>query len=219
MNGSRRARVAKGSGRPISEVNRLLEQFREMQKMMKKVAGGGQAGGKMRMPPGMFGGSVEYIRGWTAGPYHRVRSGNAGVRDEPGAARAARSPHFRRLTEMAVKIRLRRVGRKKAPMYRIVVADSKSPRDGKFIEIVGQYQPAHGRQGAQSQQRSRQLLAQRRRAAHRHRPLAAPQGRRPEAAPRGAPRPRSSKAGAVPLEQAEEPDEASYAAAKRPAHD
>ena len=38
MNGSRRARVAKGAGRPISEVNRLLEQFREMQKMMKKAA-------------------------------------------------------------------------------------------------------------------------------------------------------------------------------------
>ena len=49
LNGSRRARVAKGSGRPISEVNRLLEQFREMQKMMKKVAAGG---GKAR--PGMF---------------------------------------------------------------------------------------------------------------------------------------------------------------------
>jgi signal recognition particle subunit SRP54 len=51
MNGSRRARVAKGSGRPINEVNRLLEQFREMQKMMKKVAGA--QGGKVR--PGMFG--------------------------------------------------------------------------------------------------------------------------------------------------------------------
>ncbi|MGH7678664.1 MAG: signal recognition particle protein [Gemmatimonadaceae bacterium] len=49
MNGSRRARIAKGSGRPINEVNRLLEQFREMQKMMKKVAAGG---GKAR--PGMF---------------------------------------------------------------------------------------------------------------------------------------------------------------------
>ena len=45
---------------------------------------------------------------------------------------------------MAVKIRLRRVGRKKSPLYRIVVADSKSPRDGKFIEIVGQYQPRTG---------------------------------------------------------------------------
>jgi small subunit ribosomal protein S16 len=40
-----------------------------------------------------------------------------------------------------VRIRLRRVGRKKAPAYRIVVADSKSPRDGKFIEIIGQYAP------------------------------------------------------------------------------
>ena len=57
MNGTRRARVAKGSGRPISEVNRLLEQFREMQKMMKKVAGGGAPGGGRRsLPPGMFGG-------------------------------------------------------------------------------------------------------------------------------------------------------------------
>ena len=42
---------------------------------------------------------------------------------------------------MAVKIRLRRVGRKKSPMYRIVVADSRSPRDGRFIEAIGQYQP------------------------------------------------------------------------------
>ncbi|MEP7345939.1 MAG: 30S ribosomal protein S16 [Gemmatimonadaceae bacterium] len=40
-----------------------------------------------------------------------------------------------------VRIRLRRVGRKKLPIYRIVVADSKSPRDGRFIEIVGQYSP------------------------------------------------------------------------------
>jgi signal recognition particle subunit SRP54 len=57
LNGTRRARVAKGSGRPISEVNRLLEQFREMQKMMKKVAGGGMPGGGRRaLPPGMFGG-------------------------------------------------------------------------------------------------------------------------------------------------------------------
>src|SRR5262249_27485034 len=52
MNGSRRARVAKGCGRPISDVNRLLEQFREMQKMMKKAANA-PGGGKFR--PGMFG--------------------------------------------------------------------------------------------------------------------------------------------------------------------
>jgi signal recognition particle subunit SRP54 len=53
MNGSRRARVAKGCGRPISEVNRLLEQFREMQKMMKRAAGSPGGAGKFR--PGMFG--------------------------------------------------------------------------------------------------------------------------------------------------------------------
>jgi signal recognition particle subunit SRP54 len=54
INGSRRARIGKGSGRPISEVNRLLDQFREMQKMMKKVSAA--QGGKVR--PGMFGGMM-----------------------------------------------------------------------------------------------------------------------------------------------------------------
>jgi signal recognition particle subunit SRP54 len=54
INGSRRARIAKGAGRSISDVNRLLDQFREMQKMMKKMA---QGGGRLGMPsmPGMFG--------------------------------------------------------------------------------------------------------------------------------------------------------------------
>ena len=42
---------------------------------------------------------------------------------------------------MAVKIRLRRMGSKKAPFYRIVVADSRAPRDGKFIEEIGYYNP------------------------------------------------------------------------------
>ena len=50
INGSRRSRIAKGSGRPVSEVNKLLDQFRGMQKMMKKMTAGG-----MRMPPGMMG--------------------------------------------------------------------------------------------------------------------------------------------------------------------
>ena len=40
---------------------------------------------------------------------------------------------------MAVKIRLRRMGQKKAPFYRIIVADSRSPRDGRFIEEIGTY--------------------------------------------------------------------------------
>lgn len=42
---------------------------------------------------------------------------------------------------MAVKIRLRRMGAKKAPFYRIVVADSRYPRDGRFIEEIGYYNP------------------------------------------------------------------------------
>ena len=42
---------------------------------------------------------------------------------------------------MAVKMRLRRMGQKKAPFYRIVVADSRSPRDGKFIAEIGTYDP------------------------------------------------------------------------------
>lgn len=42
---------------------------------------------------------------------------------------------------MAVKIRLKRMGAKKKPFYRIVVADSRSPRDGKFIEEIGYYNP------------------------------------------------------------------------------
>jgi small subunit ribosomal protein S16 len=42
---------------------------------------------------------------------------------------------------MAVKIRLRRMGAKKAPFYRVVVADSRSPRDGRFIEEIGYYNP------------------------------------------------------------------------------
>lgn len=61
LNGSRRARISKGSGRPVSEINKLLEQFKGMQKMMKKMGnspGGGGKGGMPRMPfggGGMFG--------------------------------------------------------------------------------------------------------------------------------------------------------------------
>ena len=42
---------------------------------------------------------------------------------------------------MAVKMRLKRMGKKKAPYYRVVVADSRSPRDGRFIEEIGLYDP------------------------------------------------------------------------------
>jgi small subunit ribosomal protein S16 len=55
----------------------------------------------------------------------------------------ARVPAGRRTRDfiMAVKIRMKRVGAKNAPVFRIVVADGRSPRDGKFIEEIGTYQP------------------------------------------------------------------------------
>ena len=45
---------------------------------------------------------------------------------------------------MAVKIRLKRMGAKKKPFYRVVAADSRSPRDGRFIENIGTYNPLNG---------------------------------------------------------------------------
>ena len=47
---------------------------------------------------------------------------------------------------MAVKLRLKRMGSKQKPFYRIVAADSRSPRDGKFIETVGTYNPIKGKE-------------------------------------------------------------------------
>ncbi len=47
----------------------------------------------------------------------------------------------RRKNKMAVKIRLKRMGAKKSPFYRVVVADSRYPRDGRFIEEIGTYNP------------------------------------------------------------------------------
>jgi small subunit ribosomal protein S16 len=50
-------------------------------------------------------------------------------------------PEEKEPPSVAVKIRLMRVGKKKQPTYRVVVADGRSPRDGRFIEIIGQYAP------------------------------------------------------------------------------
>ena len=56
-------------------------------------------------------------------------------------ASIARFSVTRSLYQMSVKLRLTRVGKTKQPQYRIVATDSRSPRDGRFIEIVGQYNP------------------------------------------------------------------------------
>jgi len=58
---------------------------------------------------------------------------------------------------MAVKIRLQRFGNHKRPFYRIVAADSKAPRDGKFLEILGTYEPIKGAVEVQSDKVQRWL--------------------------------------------------------------
>ena len=68
-----------------------------------------------------------------------------------------------------VKIRLRRMGAKKAPYYRIVVADSRSPRDGRFIEEIGTYDPLNETAPLRVDTRARQVLDRQRRPADRHR--------------------------------------------------
>ena len=55
---------------------------------------------------------------------------------------------------MAVKIRLTRTGRKKLPSYRVVVADSQAPRDGRFIELVGTYDPKQNPAGFQIEEKA-----------------------------------------------------------------
>src|SRR5437773_10873853 len=69
-----------------------------------------------------------------------LRSRDSEKRQNRTNARSDRSQGGNRL---AVRMRLTRVGSKKNPVYRVVVADSRSPRDGKFIEIVGRYNPQH----------------------------------------------------------------------------
>lgn len=58
---------------------------------------------------------------------------------------------------MAVKIRLRRMGAKKRPFYRVVAADSRSPRDGKFIETLGTYNPLTGEINIKEEETLRRL--------------------------------------------------------------
>ncbi len=119
IDGSRRKRIASGSGATVQQVNQLLEGRKQMAKMMKQL-------GKGKMPalPGQSKGRM----GRRARRRRRRRPSARRGRDHGG-------------NRLAVKLRLTRVGSKKNPVYRIVAADSRSPRDGKFIEIVGRYNP------------------------------------------------------------------------------
>ena len=110
INGSRRKRIANGSGTKVQHVNQLVKQFDQMRKMMQQMASG-------KMP------DPQQLPRWQA----------------PRRARRYAGANLPR--PMAVRIRLRRVGSKKNPIWRIVVADKRSPRDGRTIETIGQYNP------------------------------------------------------------------------------
>src|SRR5206468_693501 len=79
----------------------------------------------------------------------RARGTGTGSGAATGPAKSDKIQQTQEATEeqevddLAVRMRLTRVGSKKNPVYRVVVADSRSPRDGKFIEIVGRYNPQH----------------------------------------------------------------------------
>ena len=81
-----------------------------------------------------------------------------------------------------VKIRLRRMGAKKEPYYRIVVADSRFPRDGRCIEEIGTYDPEERGQRHHHRRRQGQAVDQERRTAQRHRPRSSQEGKRPVSA-------------------------------------
>ena len=112
IKGSRRKRIANGSGTKVQHVNQLVKQFDQMRKMMRQMASG-------KMPD----------------PQQLMQM--SGARAAPQGTAGANLLDSR----MAVRIRLRRVGSKKNPIWRIVVADKRSPRDGRTIETIGQYNP------------------------------------------------------------------------------
>ena len=105
IDGSRRRRIARGSGTNVQAVSQLVKQFAQMKKMMKQVASGQDA-----------------------------VAAAAGRRSLTLGSRPADWP-------MSVRVRLTRVGSKKNPIWRVVVADQRSPRDGRFIETIGHYNP------------------------------------------------------------------------------
>ena len=128
LNASRKKRIAAGSGTTVQEVNRLLKQFEQSRQLI--------------------------LREW-AGNWAKASSASDAGKCFPILHQTTKSPtagycpdwifnkdFLFNLEELVVlKIRLRRMGVKKAPFYRIVVADSRAPRDGAFVEEIGYYNP------------------------------------------------------------------------------
>ena len=120
IKGSRRLRIAKGSGTNVQAVNQLVKQFDQMRKLMRQI-------GRGKMPD--------------LGALMRGRRARPGRGAAPATLSRRLSQALREELPLAVRLRLTRVGGKKDPIWRVVVADQRSPRDGRFIENVGQYNP------------------------------------------------------------------------------
>ena len=113
IDGSRRRRIARGSGTTVQAVSQLVKQFGQMKKVMRQVASGQDA-----------------------------IAAAAGRRSIKASVRSGQSPLLPLASRsMSVRVRLTRVGSKKNPIWRVVVADQRSPRDGRFIETIGHYNP------------------------------------------------------------------------------
>ena len=156
INGSRRMRIAQGSGITTQDVNALLKQFKMVQQMMRSARQGQDAQAPRRH------GSRRLTATGRSAPFgHRIRChGTRATLPDP-------CDPDERNAGVAVKIRLMRVGKKKQPTYRVVVADGRSPRDGRFIEIIGQYAPREEPSGVEIDAESALGVAAQGRAAHR----------------------------------------------------
>ena len=169
LNASRKKRVAAGSGTKVQDINKLVKMHRQMADMMKAM------GKKRGLLGQLFGGGpppelpAELPAGTAPPPGFPacrqvacqvlVADCHAGSPDSPacpGACQACpdrRRDEFCKVTRegsnMSLKIRLARAGAKKRPYYRIVVADSRSPRDGRYIEKLGTYNPLLPRDSAE----------------------------------------------------------------------
>ncbi len=163
LKASRKKRVAAGSGTKVEEINRLLKMHRQMADMMKQMGRGKGMFARMGNMLGAPGAAAPNAR---SGGARKARQGRRSSR-RPAAGPAARSQAsrsgwwrgfprpartdekemissrstLRKRNRMSLKIRLSRAGAKKRPYYRIVIADSRYPRDGRFIEIVGSWNP------------------------------------------------------------------------------
>ncbi len=122
----RRARVARGSGTSVFEVNRFLKKFEKTCLMMKKMSKNSKYQAQVHV----------------AARRQAIARGRR-ARNDAGRRANGESPETdaRRRTPVSVRIRLKRFGTKKRPFYRIVVMDSRTPRDGRVLEEIGLYHP------------------------------------------------------------------------------